>query len=157
MGRKVAISAAVLASLVTLVGTFEGLRTTAYRDPVGVPTICFGETRHVYMGETISPDQCKQMLGSRLTEFARGVDACLRLPTPDKTFVAFVSFAYNVGTGAFCSSTLVRLANAGDLTAACNELPKWANAGGHPLPGLVTRRAEERTLCLQGVADGVTK
>ena len=157
MGRKVAISAAVLATLVTLVGTFEGLSTTAYRDPVGVPTICFGETRHVYMGETISADQCKQMLGTRLQEFSRGVSACLRVPTPDKTFVAFVSFAYNVGTGAFCSSTLARLANSGDLVGACNELPKWSNAGGHPLPGLVTRRAEERAICLQGVADGVTK
>lgn len=142
--------AAILAALVLLVGGFEGLRTVAYRDPVGIPTICFGETRGVKMGDKATAEQCRVMLGDRLIEFSSGVDRCLTGYVPDKVYMAFVSFAYNVGTGAFCGSTLVRKANAGDLVGACNELPKWVRAKGIVLPGLVNRRAAEQKLCLEG-------
>lgn len=139
---------AALATLVVLVGGFEGLRTTAYRDPVGIPTICFGETRNVHMGDQYTVDQCKTMLGDRLVEFSDGIDRCLTAPISDHAYMAFVSFAYNVGTGAFCNSTLVKLANAGDLQGACDQLPRWNKAGGKVLQGLVTRRAKEREICL---------
>lgn len=143
--------AAITATLIALVGSFEGLRTYAYRDPVGIPTICFGETRGVEMGDKATVDECKTMLGNRLVEFSAGVDKCLKVYVPDQPYTAFVSFSYNVGNGAFCSSTLARKANAGDLVGACNELPKWVKAKGITLPGLVKRRADERALCLSGV------
>lgn len=145
--------AAIFATLVALVGGFEGLRTYAYRDPIGIPTICYGETRGVVMGQTKTAEQCKDMLGNRLIEFSSGIDKCLadEKNIPDKTYGAFVSFAYNVGVGAFCSSTLVKKANGGDLVGACNELPRWTRAGGIVLPGLVKRRAEERSLCIAGL------
>jgi len=60
---------------------------------------------------------------------------------------AFVSFAYNVGAGAFCGSTLVKLANSGDMAAACAQLSRWTFAGGKQLKGLVNRRADERRIC----------
>lgn len=144
---------AIFATLVALVGGFEGLRTYAYRDPIGIPTICYGETRGVKMGQTKTVEECKEMLGTRLIEFSSGIDKCLANEDklPDKTYGAFVSFAYNVGVGAFCGSTLAKKANAGDLVGACNELPRWTRAGGLVLPGLVKRRAEERTLCLSGL------
>ena len=142
---------AALVALIALVGGFEGLRTTAYRDPIGIPTICFGETRGVSMGDTATVAECKVMLGDRLVEFAAGVDRCLTYPVPDKTYAAFVSLAYNIGTGAFCKSTLVRKANAGDIEGACNQLPRWNRAGGVVWPGLTNRRAVERELCLEGI------
>jgi lysozyme len=61
-----------------------------------------------------------------------------------------VSFAYNVGGGNYCGSTLVRKLNAGDTAGACNELTRWTRAKGIVLPGLVKRREAERQLCLQG-------
>lgn len=148
---KNSLKGAALAALVMMVGGFEGLRTYAYRDPVGIPTICFGETRNVHMGDHKTPEECKALLSSRLVEFASGVDKCLVVPVPDKTYAAFVSFAYNVGVGAFCKSTLVKKANAEDIVGACDELLKWTKARGIELPGLVARRKAERELCRDGV------
>ena len=65
---------------------------------------------------------------------------------------AFLSFAFNVGNGAFCGSTLTRKANAGDMPGACAELSRWTYAGGKQMPGLVIRRAAERQLCERGLS-----
>jgi lysozyme len=136
-----------------MVGSFEGLRTTAYRDIVGIPTVCFGETRGVKMGDSYSVEECKEMLGDALVEFETGMRKCLRAPdkVPDKPYVAFLSLAYNIGNGAFCKSSVARFANAGDLKQACNSIPLFNKAGGKVVKGLVRRRAEEQKLCLAGI------
>lgn len=156
--QKVATPAAAawLAIGVTAVGAFEGLRTTAYLDPVGIPTVCFGETEGVRMGDTYTKAECEAMLADRLVEFDRGLARCLpQLPNyHPETRAALVSWAYNVGVGAACNSTLVRIANQGDLVRACDQLSRWTyatKAGVRiQLPGLVKRRAEERQMCLKG-------
>lgn len=155
-GRAGALAGRAGALAVALVAGAEGLRTAAYRDPIGIPTICFGETRGVHMGDTATPEQCRDMLGARLVEFSSAVDRCLVARVPDESYAAFLSFAYNVGTGSFCGSTLVNKANAGDVAGACNELPKWDKARGVRLPGLTKRRADERDLCLSGVSKMAT-
>ena len=144
-------SVALTGVCLSLVAGFEGLRTYAYRDAVGIPTICFGETRGVKMGDRKTTEQCRAMLGDRLLEFEQGMNACLKAQVPDGAYAAFLSFSYNVGTGAFCKSTLVRKANAGDLRGACNELMKWDKAAGIRLAGLTRRRVDERALCLEGL------
>lgn len=143
---------AVLIALTGLVGGFEGLREYAYRDPVGIPTICFGETRGVKIGDHYTAEQCKTMLGDRLIEFSAGVDKCLPPGVPDKPYMAFVSLAYNIGVGGFCGSTVVRRVKAGDLKGACDAILMWNKARGIPLPGLTKRRQAERAVCLEGVA-----
>jgi lysozyme len=144
---------ALAASVVALVSGFEGLRTYAYRDPVGIPTICFGETRGVKMGDHKTPAECKDMLISRLAEFETGMRKCLTSPDtiPDNAYAAFLSFTYNAGAGNFCSSSMARLANKGDLRDACDALLMWDKARGIRLPGLTKRRQEERALCLRGL------
>lgn len=153
MKRRIIKGTAIGAATIALVGTFEGLRTVAYRDPVGIPTICFGETRNVHMGDVKTKEECKTMLADRLGEFERGINACLKNPglIPDGAYVASISFAYNVGVQAFCNSTLKRKLDAGDIEGACNELPKWTKARGIYLPGLAKRRAAEREICLKGL------
>lgn len=145
--------AAWLAICVSCVAGFEGLRTVAYNDPVGIPTICFGETRNVAIGDQRTVDECRQMLGDRLVEFGAQVDKC----TPDTTLppyrkAAVTSFAYNVGVRAYCASTLARKLNAGDVQGGCDELLRWVytTRGGVRIkwPGLEKRRAEERAMCL---------
>lgn len=143
--RKVAGWSAIA---VLCVGGFEGLRTVAYRDPVGIPTICFGETRGVRMGDRRTTEECKDMLATRLLEFSLAVDRCVHVPMSDSRRAAVVSFTYNVGEGAFCRSGFARKLNAGDPNA-CDELRKWTTAKGITLPGLVRRREEERALCLR--------
>lgn len=145
---------AIAAMAVALIGGFEGLRTSAYIPiPGDVPTICFGETKGVKMGDKKTVAECKAMLGNRLAEFETGMRRCLVAPDsiPAKPYVVFLSLSYNVGTGAFCNSTLVKKLNRGDIKGACNELPKWNRAGGIVWRGLVNRRAAEKKMCLEGL------
>jgi lysozyme len=152
--KKTGVGLTVAGSLaVGLVGAWEGLRTTAYRDVVGIPTVCFGETRGVQMGDKYTVDECKAMLGDALAEFETGMRRCLTNPDkiPDKPYVAFLSLSYNIGTGAFCKSTVARRANAGDLRGACDAILAWNKAGGRVIKGLVNRRQDERKMCLEGI------
>ncbi|CUI04666.1 Lysozyme [Janthinobacterium sp. CG23_2] len=135
---------------VTMVGGFEGLRLAAYADPVGIPTICFGETKGVHLGQRATLDQCKAMLAASLQLANHAVDDCIRAPLPDYRRAALVSFAYNVGQANLCGSTLARKMNAGDVEGGCDEMLRWKYARGIYLPGLVTRRQAERNLCLVG-------
>ena len=154
--RKAGIAGGITAAgvlAVAIVGDFEGLRTSAYRDVIGIPTICFGETKNVRMGQTKTVAECKAMLGDRLVEFEGEMRRCLRNPDaiPDRPYVAFLSLSYNIGSAAFCKSSVAKLINAGDLRGACNRLVVFDRAGGRKIAGLVRRRAEERQLCLEGL------
>ena len=146
---------ALLAAAVALIGSWEGVRTVAYRDIVGVPTVCFGETRGVKMGDRYTMEECRTMLGDGIIEFEAGMRKCLSRPdvVPEKAYVAFLSLSYNIGTGAFCKSTVARLANAGNYRGACDALTAWNKAGGKVVPGLVNRRADERRICLSGLKE----
>jgi len=146
-------SGALMAAAVALVSAWEGLRTVAYKDIVGVPTVCFGETRGVKMGDRYSVEECKAMLGDGLVEYETNMRACLKSPDtlPAKPYVSFLSLSYNIGSRAFCNSTLVRRVNAGDIKGGCEAISMWDRAGGKVVKGLVNRRAEERKLCLEGL------
>lgn len=140
---------------VAVVGGAEGIRTTAYPDPAtkGQPwTVCYGETMGVKRGDRHSVDECKAMLIERLDGFGNKVEGCVTRPMKDETFVAFVSLAYNIGSGGFCKSSVARLYNAGHERAACDAMLKFNRAAGVVFPGLVRRRTAERALCLQGAA-----
>lgn len=151
-GSRLSKSKSLMAAALVLVGSYEGLRTTAYRDVVGIPTVCFGETRGVKMGDRYSVDECKAMLGTALVEFETGMRACLKEPDaiPDKPYIAMNSVTYNIGVKGFCGSTMARRLNAGDVRGACDALLAWNKAGGRVIAGLTRRRQEERALCLEG-------
>ncbi len=147
-----AIGAAAAAAVVPLVATYEGTVHSTYRDPIGIVTACTGHTGpELRMGQTFTREQCEAMLYQDLAQHADAL-GCIRQPLTDGQRAAFLSFAFNVGEGAFCGSTLVRKANAGDMQGACAELSRWTYAGGKQLPGLVRRRAAERQLCEGGLA-----
>ena len=146
------IGAGAMALAVPLVAKYEGTVLRSYRDPVGIVTACTGHTGpELKMGQTYTRQQCEEMLYKDLVKHADAL-GCVRQPLTDGQRAAFVSFAFNVGEGAFCGSTLVRKANAGDIEGACAELSRWTYAGGKQLPGLVKRRAAERQLCETGLA-----
>ena len=138
-----------LALAIAVVGTYEGLSLAAYPDIVGIPTICYGETKGVKLGQKATKEECDAKLAARLVEFNDGVNSCITRPLRDNERVAFVSLAYNVGTGAFCKSSVVRRFNAGDKAGACNAILMWNRAGGKVVQGLVNRREKERAMCLK--------
>ena len=140
-----------VALAIAVVGAFEGYSATAYPDVIGVPTICYGETKGVHLGDKATRAQCDEKLSSRLVEFNEGVSSCINVDLPDSRRVAFVSLAYNIGTAAFCKSTVVRKINAGDVAGSCDAILMWNKAGGSVRNGLTQRRKKEREMCLQGV------
>lgn len=146
--HKKKVAAAAIAT--GLVGGFEGLRTHAYPDPAtkGDPwTICYGETKGVRRGDYKTPAECKTLLGESLGSYIDGVTGCLTVEVGPHRLAALTSFAYNVGIGAACKSSVVRRLNAGEGAAACDGLLAWNRAAGIVMKGLTRRRAEEREMC----------
>ena len=149
VGTKIA--GGVIAAAVSLVATYEGRSLVAYLDPVSIPTICEGYTQGVKLGDVATPEQCDELTRQEVVKALAVVDKSVSRPLPDGVRVALTSFVYNVGAGAYGGSTLLRLLRAGDIRAACNQLPRWVYAGGKKLRGLERRREAERQICLSGL------
>lgn len=145
------VRAAVAISAVGFVAIagWEGFREEAYIPIAGdVPTIGFGHTAGVRLGDTVTVTQALTLLRDDVREVERGVLSCVKVPLSQGELDAFVSLAFNVGTRAFCGSTLVRKLNAGDYRGACEEIKRWHFAGGVSVPGLVARREAEFRRCM---------
>lgn len=144
-------AAGSLAMATALVSHFEGRSLVAYIDPVGIPTICYGSTAGVKLGQRLTADECDRLLAGELGKACADVDRLVRVPLTPARRSALCSFVYNAGGTAFASSTMLRLLNAGDTRGACAQLDRWVYAGGKQLGGLVKRRQAERELCEVGL------
>ena len=125
--------------------------------PGDVPTIGFGTTSGVKLGDTITPPQALARALVDVQQFEGAIKTCVTVPLTQNEYDAYVSFAYNVGSRAFCQSTLVKKLNLGDFKGACDELLRWRFFQGKDcaLPenrrlcgGLVKRREAEYRQCL---------
>lgn len=131
---------------------FEGLRLTAYQDQVGVWTIGYGHTGpDVYQGLTITANEATALLLKDVATASTCVNKLVTVPLTQDEFDALVDFVFNLGTGAFASSTLLRDLNAGNFTAAVGEFQKWDRAGGQVVAGLLRRRLGEAQLFRNGM------
>ena len=138
------ISGAALVGLLTS----EGFRDKAYIPVAGdVPTIGFGTTEGVKMGDSIDPVRAVNRAHRDVVEFEGAVKQCVKVPLYQYEYDAYVKLTYNIGANAFCKSTLVRKLNAGDYAGACQEILRWDRFKGKPLRGLTNRRQEEYKLC----------
>ena len=121
---------------------FEGLRTRAYFDAAGVPTIGYGHTQGVRMGDVISEYWAEMFLKADLYEVEKQVDSLGHWNQPQ--FDALVSFAFNLGFYKLKTSTLMKKIQEGaNMRAIKQEFMKWVWAGGQRLKGLERRRAWE--------------
>jgi GH24 family phage-related lysozyme (muramidase) len=128
---------------------FEACKLTAYRCPAGVWTIGWGDTGpHVKPGLTWTRAQADAAFAERLArEFEPGVRAVIGdNPTTSAQFGAMVALAYNIGVGAFRTSTVARKHNAGDYEGAGEAFLLWNKSNGKVLKGLVRRRQAEKLL-----------
>jgi GH24 family phage-related lysozyme (muramidase) len=126
----------------------EGCRLSAYRCSAGVPTLGWGETRGVKMGDTITQAEADRRFCESLTEFTEGVKAMLTRDASANELGALVSLAYNIGLAGFKRSTVLREHNAGNFQSAARAFALWNQAGGQVLAGLTARRAREAALYL---------
>lgn len=171
MSIKTKIFGGVVASALLIATPFiakhEGLRTSAYLDIAKVPTICYGSTVGVKMGDVKTKKECDDLLKKEVEQFMKQTYDSIKVEVSPQTLSALTSFSYNVGIGAFRNSTLLRTLNSGDVPAACLGMMDWVcitvpkgtgDIGGlcHKADrskqfsrGLFNRRKEEVIQCLQ--------
>lgn len=141
-----------LATSGLFIAKHEGLILGTYLDPVGILTSCFGHTgSELKHNQKFTENECLATLSKDLEKHNKEMMGYVKIPLSDEEHAAYLSFVYNVGVGNFKSSTLLKNLNASKREAACNQLTKWVFAKGKKLRGLVTRREEERKLCLSGL------
>lgn len=140
------------------IASHEGYRSEAYVPVVtaagsDVPTIGFGSTTNSD-GSRVAPNQrtnpvaALKRLGEHVEVFEEAVKRCAPVPMHQYEFDAYVSLTYNIGSNAFCKSTLVKKLNSYDYDGACKEILKWDKFKGNSLPGLTKRRTEEYKICI---------
>lgn len=133
-----------------LIRQFEGCRLTAYRCPAGIWTIGYGHTAGVKAGDVWAQAQADKALEQDIETYLKAVlIACPSLEHYPNRLAACISLAYNIGTGAFASSSVARYIRRGEYRAAADAFLLWVYAGKQKLPGLVTRRQREREVFLQ--------
>jgi len=129
-----------------LIKTFEGFRANSYICPAGVWTIGYGHTgSEIKAGLKITEREAELTLRKDIKQFEDVVLQKIKIPLNQNQFDALVSFVFNIGSGAFSESTLLkRLNNKEDPdTVARTEMPRWNKGGGRVLEGLKRRREAE--------------
>ena len=133
----------------------EGERLEVYADPVGLPTAGVGhlltedELKVFKVGDKITEEQCLKWLREDVQKAVECVNK-VKAPLTKSQATALVSLVFNIGTGAFNRSTLKKMLEQGKFTLAAAEFKRWVKAKGRTLPGLVTRRREEKELFEKG-------
>lgn len=133
----------------------EGKRLTAYKDTVGVWTIGVGHTSaagppNVTKGLTITDAECDEILARDLVQYEDAVNSALTRAISQKSFDALVSLCFNIGTGGFAKSTVVKRINAGDMTGAAEAILMWDKP-----PEIMGRRMQEYGQFKTGLYDDV--
>ena len=131
---------------ISLIKSFESLRLEAYRCPAGIWTIGYGHTAGVRRGDRIDEQKAEQLLAEDLREFEEVVSR--ECPgVSQRRFDALVSFVFNVGTGNFLKSTLLKCVKANpDNMNIRYEFSRWNKSKGMVLSGLIRRRKAEADL-----------
>lgn len=162
--RKIYIGIAVLLILLfgkkvsafNLIKKFEGLELTSYPDTGGIWTIGFGSTinkdtgQAIKQGDKIDVATAERWLKQDIAEREKKIKGLIKVPVTANMKAALVSLAYNIGTGAFASSTLLRLLNSGaDKKLVADQFLRWNKVQGKEVKGLTNRRKLERELFLK--------
>jgi len=136
------------ATALVAIALHEGYKENAYIPLAGdSPTIGFGTTSGVKLGDRTSPEKALQVALRDIQKFEGALKQCVKVPLSQGEYDVYISLSYNIGSSAFCSSTLVKKLNKQDYQGACDEILKWDKFKGKSLPGLTKRREEEYLKC----------
>jgi lysozyme len=148
LGKKV--------SALNLIKKWEGLDLNAYPDTGGIWTIGFGNTinkdtgQPIKQGDKISLATAERWLKMDVAEREKRIKAFIKVPVSENMMAAMTSLSYNIGTGAFAKSTLLRLLNSGaDKKLVADQFLRWNKVKGKEVKGLTNRRKAERELFLK--------
>jgi len=136
------------ATALVAIALHEGYKDMAYiPTPGDVPTIGFGTTGGVKLGDKTTPTQALSRAMVDIQKFEGAVKSCVQVPLTQGEYDAYISLSYNIGSSAFCNSTLVKRLNQSEYALACQEILKWNRFQGKELAGLTKRRQEEYLKC----------
>ena len=131
---------------IQLIKNFEGCRTEAYQDSVGVWTIGYGHTKGVFEGMIISKDDADEMLLEELEEYEEYVEEYVEVPLSQNEFDALVCWTYSLGPTNLRNSPLLIVLSQSKFDEVPEQIKRWNKAGGEVLNGLVRRREAEALL-----------
>lgn len=136
---------------VNLIKEFEGCRLKAYLCPAGKPTIGYGHTAGVKIGQTITQAQAESFLKADLAKFERMVEKYdSTYHWNQNQFDALVSFAFNVG-----NVTQLTADGSRSITTISQKMLQYNKSAGKVLAGLTERRKKERALFLKPAAQNL--
>jgi len=162
--KKIYIGLAVLlilligkkVSALNIIKKFEGLELSSYPDTGGIWTIGYGNTINKDTGQAIKPGDkidlatAERWLKMDVAEREKRINKLIKVPVTENQMAAITSLVYNIGTGAFGSSTLLRLLNQGsDKKLVADQFLRWNKVQGKEVKGLTDRRKLERELFLK--------
>jgi GH24 family phage-related lysozyme (muramidase) len=139
-----------------LIHGFEGIRLKAYK---AVPTETYWTIGYGHYGSdvkegmTITKEKANELFEKDIARFEKAVNEAVKVEINQNMFDALVSFSYNVGVGAFQTSTLLEKLNKGDFIGASEEFKRWNKSSGKVLNGLVRRRTMEMELFRKAVSE----
>lgn len=143
-------------SALNIIKKFEGLELNSYADTGGIWTIGYGNTINKDTGQAIKPgdkidiETAERWLKIDVAERQKKIKGLIKVPVTANMMAAMTSLAYNIGTGAFASSTLLRLLNQGsDKKLVADQFLRWNKVQGKEVKGLTNRRKLERELFLK--------
>lgn len=131
---------------IDLIQSFEGCRLQAYLDGAGIPTIGFGHTKDVNIGDHENLACAEKDLTADLAQVEAAVNSAVTVWVNQNQFDALVSFTFNLGPVALRESSLLRFLNEQRYDLAALEFPKWDQVAGEPSQGLLRRRMAEQVL-----------
>jgi len=128
---------------------YEGYSGVAYTPiPGDVPTIGFGTTEGVKLGDKITAPKAVARALQDVAQYEGAVKRCVKVPLHQYEYDSLIQLSYNIGPSNFCGSTLVKKANAGDYAGMCREILRWDHAQGRQVRGLTLRRQAEYKTCM---------
>ena len=129
-----------------LIKKFEGCKLEAYLCSAGVPTIAFGRTKNVKLGDTCTQEQADAWLEEELEEYTGYVSDAVTQTLQQNQIDAMVAWTYNLGPSNLRSSTMLQVLNEGKLQEVPQQMRRWNKANGKVLEGLERRRLAESML-----------
>lgn len=128
---------------ISLIKKFEGCKLEAYLDAVDVPTIAYGRTKDVKIGDICTQQQAEDWLEEELVEYEGYVNEAVKVELTQPQFDSLVSWTYNLGPSNLNRSSMLRVLNTSDYDNVPEQIMRWNKAGGRVLAGLVRRREAE--------------